>query len=292
MESSKKWTDLLTKCNVFVPLGKKEFHWKCPFHDDQRDSLSINIEKGVWICFAGCGQGSLRSFVSRFSDTLYFETDFDEDLLSYSEEFLDFSTEYNEIQLPETFVEQQYPNWVFDRGFTKKTLREWKCRLNPTTNSLIIPAYTKENILIGWVARRPPQQEPRYLYPEFFKKSSILFGQNMNTSQHKILCLVEGPLDALWLYQHGYFACALLGAHLSVRQFQLLARIGKEIGEIVLCLDNDKIGQTTTAKIVGELRRNSIVSTISLPVQFKDVQDVRDSALLMRIIEHRSEFNL
>jgi putative DNA primase/helicase len=34
----------------------------CPFHDDRSPSFSANIEKGVWKCHAGCGEGGLIEF--------------------------------------------------------------------------------------------------------------------------------------------------------------------------------------------------------------------------------------
>lgn len=40
---------------------------KCPFHDDRTASLSINLEKAVWKCHAGCGQGGLLDFEAKFS---------------------------------------------------------------------------------------------------------------------------------------------------------------------------------------------------------------------------------
>lgn len=40
---------------------------RCPFHDDKTASLSVNIEKGVWKCHAGCGQGGLIEFERKFS---------------------------------------------------------------------------------------------------------------------------------------------------------------------------------------------------------------------------------
>jgi hypothetical protein len=33
----------------------------CPFHDDRQRSLSVNLDKGAWKCFAGCGGGSIVS---------------------------------------------------------------------------------------------------------------------------------------------------------------------------------------------------------------------------------------
>jgi putative DNA primase/helicase len=40
---------------------------KCPFHDDRTPSLSFNLEKGVWVCHAGCGGGGLIEFEQKLS---------------------------------------------------------------------------------------------------------------------------------------------------------------------------------------------------------------------------------
>lgn len=47
--------------------GKAEQTLRCPFHDDRHGSLSINREKGVWMCQAGCGGGGILDFEERFS---------------------------------------------------------------------------------------------------------------------------------------------------------------------------------------------------------------------------------
>ncbi len=38
---------------------------RCPFHDDERPSCSVNLAKGLWQCFAGCGAGNVLDFVHR-----------------------------------------------------------------------------------------------------------------------------------------------------------------------------------------------------------------------------------
>ncbi|NQU74013.1 MAG: hypothetical protein HQ547_04835 [Candidatus Omnitrophica bacterium] len=43
---------------------------KCPFHNDKNPSLSINVNKGIWNCFAGCGGGSIYSFAKRLGKAL------------------------------------------------------------------------------------------------------------------------------------------------------------------------------------------------------------------------------
>lgn len=40
---------------------------RCPFHQDRRASLSINLAKGVWKCFTGCGEGGLIAFEQKFA---------------------------------------------------------------------------------------------------------------------------------------------------------------------------------------------------------------------------------
>jgi AAA domain/CHC2 zinc finger len=39
---------------------------KCPFHEDRTASLSINLEKAVWKCHAGCGAGGMLDFEQKF----------------------------------------------------------------------------------------------------------------------------------------------------------------------------------------------------------------------------------
>jgi 5S rRNA maturation endonuclease (ribonuclease M5) len=40
---------------------------RCPFHDDSTPSLSFNLEKGVWKCHAGCGEGGLIDFEQKLN---------------------------------------------------------------------------------------------------------------------------------------------------------------------------------------------------------------------------------
>ena len=61
-----EWANVLADIGIIVPIDKEQFTLQCPFHEDTVDSCSINTEKGVWICFAGCGQGTLYSFLMKY----------------------------------------------------------------------------------------------------------------------------------------------------------------------------------------------------------------------------------
>lgn len=41
---------------------------RCPFHADGTPSMDINLTKGVWNCYAGCGGGSSIDFIARMSN--------------------------------------------------------------------------------------------------------------------------------------------------------------------------------------------------------------------------------
>jgi hypothetical protein len=43
----------------------------CPFHEDHNPSFDMNLDRGVWVCRAGCGGGGLEQFVMRMDKVPY-----------------------------------------------------------------------------------------------------------------------------------------------------------------------------------------------------------------------------
>ena len=284
------WTDILQKIDVDVPLGEEQFNIECPFHKDDKPSLSINTKKGVWICFAGCGQGSLKSFIRKHTGWS-------------AREILNFLAENSDgydpakmfelntpapLGLPaleeKVFPYKQYvvPKWIFDRGFDKFTLNRWGCGITPS-NGLVIPAHNKDAKLVGWIIRRE-FGIPKYVYAKGFKKSHILFGQPLVDTSNAV-CITEGALDAMWLNQLGYQAVALLGMQMSKVQEDLI--VGLPSKEIILCLDNDNAGKKGRDYILTRLRGRVNISYLKLPNQYKDVQEVKKYDILKETINNR-----
>lgn len=282
------WIEALIDAGLDIPKHSDEFSVSCPFHGDKVASCSINVEKGVWICFAGCGQGSLYSFLMKYLNLSYDEVNqrllnteasFNVDMF---DEFLADESSMPEVDFP--FTRGYVPEWIFDRGFNKSTLRKWDCSLGPY-ESLVIPIKDISSTLVGWVTRRQ-NITPKYLYSKGLKKSKLLFGQQFLTDPSPFVCITEGSLDTMWLDQNGFPSVALLGASISKTQQDLTLQIPTE--ELVLCLDNDEAGQIGLHKAMTCLSQNFMVSYIKFPKEFKDVQDIRDEQLLQRIIEERT----
>ena len=286
------WSNLLLDAGIDVPLERDQFNISCPFHIDELPSCSINVTVGKWICFAGCGQGSLVSFLSKFTgqdiqkvqqnianSAVEFDFDFFED--EFPIDWMDnLPKELSEVEYPGK--RRMVPEWIFDRGFSRETLKAWDCGMNDY-GDLIIPVYDAKQRLVGWMERRIDAL-PKYLYSKGLRKSQLLFGEHKIQSTQTI-CITEGALDTMWLTQNGYTSIALLGASFSYAQQNRLKALHPE--EIVLCLDNDEAGQIAIDKINSCMRDSCMVSWLELPKKVKDVQDIRQQALLKQVIDNR-----
>lgn len=283
------WYDVLTEAGVGLNGFGDQFTLPCPFHSDSRPSLAINTERGLWICYAGCGQGSLKYFLSRYLDISNTEVDsyinkrynifnidniFEDNIDNKEEELL-------EVEFP--YESGYVPKWIFDRGFNIETLDKWDCAVGED-NSLVIPVKTKDRKIVGWVSRRL-YASPKYMYSKGLKCSKLLFGHE-HIQSTPFVCVTEGTLDTMWLDQHGYPSVAIFGASMSKQQQELLLSLPTQ--EIVLCLDNDSAGQIATNKALTALNQRCIVSVIKIPGGYKDVQDVKEAKVLQEILQTRS----
>lgn len=129
-------------------------------------------------------------------------------------------------------------SYWFERGFTKETLRRFEVRYDAADASLTWPVRDSEGRLLGFTRRLiQPRQGPKYLYSPGFKR--VLFP--LNHLEGTDVVLVEGPLDAMWLHQHGYdSALALLGSNLKESQARWLLR---HVTSVRLLFDADEAGE-------------------------------------------------
>ena len=281
------WANILLDMGIDIPVDRDEFQILCPFHDDARASCAINIEKGVWICFRGCGQGSLKSFVGLYLNCSPSEVE--QYLLKNGIQIELCSFDSNEVEdeiLTEVEVPYQpgfVPNWIFDRGFTKEALLNWGCGIDEYRN-LVIPIHNLESEPVGWVTRQI-NRDPKYLYSKGLKKSKVLFGGH-KIKKCDFVCITEGTLDTIWLNQNGFNSVALLGAHMSRIQEELLVNLPTD--ELVICLDNDEAGKLGSERISTCISKRFVITYIQLPREYKDVQDVRNINELQHIINTRT----
>lgn len=269
---------------------------RCPWPEnhkkgDTNPSFAINFRTGAWICFRGCGSGALIQLVQRLQNN-----DFDDARLwmltkagkeiSYQaildvlpREPIDDSSVAEVMAVVKTDYESSDPTttsaYFLERGFTPKLIKEWGIRYDRHARAIVIPVQdiSGENMM-GLIRRMVPPVPvgmPKYRFTTGFDKSSHLFGAHRHPRDGRHTILVEGPLDALWLHQHGYTsAVSLMGAYCSDEQLRLLSSLSHGI---VLSLDNDEAGRAATDRLIALLSKKFSVQ-LTLEYGGKDVQEL------------------
>lgn len=250
----------------------RERAFRCPVHDDRHASASVNVAKGLWVCYSCGAKGTVDSVIE--SEGVRFGEDIEE-LLGheqrvYTEPWLD---QYANPKLP------VHPYWL--SRFTEVAARRFKLGYDHDKGSPCYPIRTPNGSVLG-VVRRQLDRDPKYLYPRGVNKSSLLFGYEQGASDYVVL--VEGALDAVACWEAGHPAFGIYGSLLHEDQMALLARTG--VTRVIEALDNDRPGRVAVegrvtdegVRLPGIRRRleqvgYEVVSVDWSTVQAKDVAE-------------------
>jgi 5S rRNA maturation endonuclease (ribonuclease M5) len=145
------------------------------------------------------------------------------------------------------------PTWVTKRGFTAETLNRYRLGYSAAFNALVIPVPDAHALI--YRAHPGDTAVPKYRYTRDFKAHSILYTRFDFEMKDGTIILVEGPLDALWLRQHGFknSLSILGGGTVGIKQREVIASI--DPSRVVLAFDNDDAGRKTTEKALLWLKR-------------------------------------
>ncbi len=237
----------------------KEISAHCPFHNDRTPSFSINQDTGAWICYSRCGGGGVVELVSRVLEVnnksareWLKERGQPSALRRKSRAAKTAKRKADKDAEPKPcppFALGRIPVWITSRGFSTELLTEYQCGYSPFHDALVIPVLQSHALIY----RRAPGREPRYKFTEDFRSHSTFYGlPNVTLGLDGSLILVEGPLDVLWLRQHGYGnSLAIMGGgRLGMAQRRILKEDLKP-KKLILAFDNDEGGQTTATKSVN-----------------------------------------
>lgn len=230
----------------------------CPFHGDKNPSFRFNMNSGLWICYS-CGlTGNIESFYSRLNEH-YIEPTLTQDILDEKINSLQFEAAKIEKKIqyiPEASLKRfrHYHNaWYEKRRFSEDTIDEWDLGYDPLSKRLVIPARNLGGRLIGHIYRRLDDGRPKYMYPKGFPRKSEMFGSWRKLPDQPV-CLVEGSLDAINVWQANIPALAIYGSYFSQEHHELLHTLG--VTSLVLFYDNDIAGKKVTeqtCKIVRDI---------------------------------------
>jgi DNA primase len=235
--------DLLSLGIVVKQVRGEEVLAICPFHDDHTPSLSLNLRKGVFCCFAcnesgkfsklGLSRDEFVTFDS-FRDLLSgidkSETPILKQLFSLPREFRKFDGN----------PQNPFYQYLMGRGITDDTIRHFKigyCDYGFYRGRIIVPfpvGFVARSIYNGIIGKN----HKRYLFPLGLPISTFFFNYSPSTNMP---ILVEGVFDALRVYSLGFtsvispFSCKV-----SEEQIKLLCKYSSSV--IYIFFDGDEAG--------------------------------------------------
>lgn len=238
----------------------------CPFHEDLKPSMSVDLVNGMFYCF-GCGvSGNVFDLIKlihpEYNDI---ECMMEIERIVHSKEIEKLNiqkrkrkrenskkalyeaydyfygirkTDWNNVRNEK---EKQVLEYMMKRGFNRKSLNVADCRVTLNEDYPIIFPILDNGRFCGYVCRtmdKKVEEYRKYLYNDGMKKRGILCG---TYEENKTLFVCEGMLDMLSIKTKGKVknVVAFLGWHMSDFQFEKIRQ--KNITKIISCLDNPKI---------------------------------------------------
>ena len=249
--------------------NKDNIQFNCTVHGENTPSAGFSMSKQIFNCFACHAGGTadwylLKSLPEQFRNIyqareflekrygLSFEKEerkLKSKLLRFDELGEEGKEEHKDIPiLPKSTIApyrsgKETYSYFFERGFTKRTMKTFEVGRDLDAETVTVPIRNGEGELVGLVGRyidpnRPHNQRYRvYNFP----KGLITFPQDKLELEDNTVIMVEGLLDAVWMFQKGYYNTqAILGNRCTEPQFKYLYEAGAK--NFILMFDNDKGG--------------------------------------------------
>lgn len=151
------------------------------------------------------------------------------------------------------------------RRLTEQTIAEWGFKWHPQARRIAIPIRDIKGRLVGISGRSLDGESKRkFLHSSGFTRDCYLFGEHrLKEGGVGRGIIVEGFFDAIYLWQQGYPAVALMGTYPSVIQVEKLVRF---FNEVVVLPDGDDAGYEGADRVSRALsRRMSHVQVAPMP---------------------------
>lgn len=241
-------------------MSNGQIRMECPFRDNHpadngKMSFFATPNINAYHCFSCQAHGNLVSLLTSKFRVNYFEA-------VGMVRLTDYTPERKEFDLDLIWDFSTQPLEFTNRGYSKECLRHFRVGTTKS-GSILIPYYkdfNKPTELLGY-QERWYEPDRRVKNSKGFNKKEYLY--NLDFSKDYVV-LVEGQSDVWRLYQHGYNACALMGADMSSWQVTQLAKFKK----VYLALDNDNAGRRSTEICYHLLKNHTEVELV--PYQTKD----------------------
>ncbi|MTV50022.1 toprim domain-containing protein [Heliobacillus mobilis] len=266
-----------------------------PFRPERHPSFAIRLDTGVWIDSgsddAEWKKGNFPRLLSWLRNETYEETveyliehygvqTADADSLQLKIRLLTLEAEsrtplHSNVLIP---FQYRHPYLGDQRGISENMQRTFQIGYDRKRKAITFPWFDRAGNLVN-IKFRSVRDKIFWYYEGGQPIRDHIYGLNyVVRSRKEQVFIVESEIDALTLWQAGFGAVALGGAHLSTRQRDLLIRL--PIKELVIATDNDLPGKRLADSLIEQLGGQLSLKTLVLPSYAKDVNVLSQEALL------------
>lgn len=234
--------------------------------------LSVNLDKGCWICHHCAWSGSLSSGEDRTSRPLEWKPQV-----------------YRRPSFVATVPTDQLLTWFAERGISRAIVEQAKIRLTDIyfpqlearVLAIVFPYLRGEQVVNCKYRALSNQPDGKKVFRQEYDAEKILYG--VNDVEGLTLIITEGELDKLALDTAGVMSCVSVpdgappeGSKPSDRKFEYLVNcqaILEPLTKIVLAVDNDGPGKALEAELARRLGPERCWR-VQWPEGCKDANDV------------------
>lgn len=236
----------------------------CPWHNETKPSLSVNLREGkvrigTFRCF-GCDEsGSWNKLAEKLGlqtiDSESVEYTKDVTISALKQRFKEFLAKQEGPKLPPRLLEWK-GSW---RGLTEDFLKQFKPALyydsNWKENRILFPIIQFEK-LRGYLHERCEKTDSlKHLFSEGFPSMQVLYPTDLHKGT--VAVLVEGLADMLRLRRDGIPALTFFGCgNWNYKKVTILQKMG--INKIIICGDGDNAGYAINDTIKDDLKKFNI----------------------------------
>lgn len=240
--------------------------FRCHVHEDSNASASVNVLKGLWVCYACGAHGAVDGI----------------DLIPEAKELLEILRgDYPARVFPESWLDlfdahEASPYWA-DR-YGEDTATYYRCGTHPVTGLPTYPIRNAAGQPMGVVVRQ--DEQPKYKYPFGVSTSRTFFG---DLTPNPVVVLVEGAADVMALHQAGipdnWTVLGCYGAGLHKPQRDLLAALNPYI--VIAAFDDDDAGRSAAQRAEASL--TDVTPCVSYPWGSIGAKDPGEAPVSKRI---------
>lgn len=282
----------LHKAGPFLYMG----HCPHPKHNDSDASFRINTKTNTWCCY-GCHSDKKNKNDGNYgSDCIAFIEWINDGKMSWID-CIKYLAEKINLPLPVEKHEKQYETnyklmnkfvrsmtdeayeYLEERDLSQNEIEQWKIGFDKNENRIVFPLIDSYNNVLGFnkrlVCKETKGISKKYIHSsdsEIFKKANFLYGLNNIDNSFDYVILSEGVFDVILARKYGLknTVCAL-GTTLSDHQFELLAKLNKEV---IVIYDNDAKGIATMKKVMPIFESKNISAKLLILPEGKDLADM------------------